>query len=328
MLIAHALRLLFPFRLYRRLLADMPGTPADLDMHGAPGYTGPDEVRKLTTPMTDAATPAIADLQALGFSQYEAKAYLALLRGGRQKGYEVAKESGVPRSMVYQALDRLVARGAAYRTEDKEGVFYGAVPPEELLSRFERDLARKIARARESLSRIGPERPAEAIWRVRGPERTVAEAQTLVEQADRALTLSLWQEQLDILQDALLEVRRRGVRIRLVLFGNRADPELGKIYYHHFVDPRVVEGRLRARLFVVVRDHEEVVVGNLVGEGESWAVRTRDPALVLVAEEYVRHDVVLAEMTLAYGVDKLTALWTGREDLRQMVTGEEVHGAP
>lgn len=278
--------------------------------------------------MTDLVTTVLEDLQALGFTQYEAKAYLALLRGGRQKGYEVAKESGVPRSMVYQALERLVARGAAYRTEDKEGVFYGAVPPEELLARLERDLTQKVARARESLSRVGPERPAEAIWRVRGLSRTLAEAQTLVEQARRALTLSLWQEQLDVLQDSLLEARGRGVRIRLVLFGHQADPELGKVYYHHFVDPTVVEGRLRARLFVVVRDHEEVVVGNLVQEGESWAVRTRDPALVLVAEEYVRHDVVLAEMTLAYGVDKLTALWTSREDLRRMVTGEEVHGAP
>jgi hypothetical protein len=97
------------------------------------------------------------------------------------------------------------------------------------------------------------------------------------------------------------------VDLRLVLFGERADPALGRVYYHHFVDPKVVEGRLRARLFVVVRDHEEVMVGNLT-ESEAWAVRTRDPALVLVAEEYVRHDVVLAEMTLAYGVEKLTAL--------------------
>lgn len=276
----------------------------------------------------DPAAIALRDLQALGFSQYEARAYLALLRGGRQKGYEVAKASGVPRSMVYQALERLVTRGAAYRIEDKEGVFYGAVPPEELLSRLQRDVMGKLSRAKESLSRLTPERPAEAIWRVRGPDRTLTEALSLVEQAQGALTLSLWQEQLDALHDALLNARERGVRIRLVLFGDRADPRLGKVYYHHFVDPKVVEGRLRARLFVVVRDHQEVVVGNLSSQGDSWAVRTRDPALVLVAEEYVRHDVVLAEMTLAYGVDKLTALWTGREDLRQMVTGEEVHGAP
>ena len=275
--------------------------------------------------MVDRREAALRDLQALGFSSYEARVYLALLHGGRLKGYEAAKRSGVPRSMVYQVLGRLVDRGAAYRVEEGEGTFYGAVSQEELLARLEAEARERFARARESLIQIAPERPAEAIWRVKGAARTLAEARALVEAAGRALTLSLWQNQLDALQEALKAARARGVDLRLVLFGERADPALGRVYYHHFVDPKVVEGRLRTRLFVVVRDHEEVMVGNLT-ESEAWAVRTRDPALVLVAEEYVRHDVVLAEMTLAYGVEKLTALWTAREDLRQMVTGEEVHG--
>ena len=275
--------------------------------------------------MVDRREAALRDLQALGFSSYEARVYLALLHGGRLKGYEAAKRSGVPRSMVCQVLGRLVDRGAAYRVEEGEGTFYGAVSQEELLARLEAEARERFAQARESLIQIAPERPAEAIWRVKGAARTLAEPRALVEGAGRALTLSLWQNQLDALQEALKAARARGVDLRLVLFGERADPALGRVYYHHFVDPKVVEGRLRARLFVVVRDHEEVMVGNLT-ESEAWAVRTRDPALVLVAEEYVRHDVVLAEMTLAYGVEKLTALWTAREDLRQMVTGEEVHG--
>jgi len=275
--------------------------------------------------MADRLEVALRDLQALGFSPYEARVYLALLHGGRLKGYEAAKRSGVPRSMVYQALERLVDRGAAYKVNEGEGTFYGAVPQEELLARLEAETQERFSRARESLARLTPERPPEAIWRVKGAARTLAEARALVEGARKALTLSLWQNQLDTLLEALKAARARGVALRLVLFGNRADPSLGRVYYHHFVDPRVVEERLRAKLFVVVRDHEEVVVGNLT-EAEAWAVRTRDPALVLVAEEYVRHDVVLAEMTLAYGVDKLTDLWTAREDLRRMVTGEEVHG--
>jgi sugar-specific transcriptional regulator TrmB len=274
----------------------------------------------------DPLSAAVGDLEALGFSPYEARVYLALLEGGRLTGYEAAKRSRVPRSMVYQVLERLVARGAAYRMEEGTGVYYGAVAPEELLNRWEAEVRAKLSQARSSLARLSSRRLPEAIWRVQGHARALAETRALVENARRALTLSLWQNQLEALLDPLKEARGRGVELRLVLFGEGADPALGRVYYHHFVDPRVVEGRLRARLFVVVRDHEEVVVGHLTEEGEGWAVRTRDPALVLVAEEYVRHDVILAEMTLAYGVDKLTALWTAREDLRRMVTGEEVWG--
>lgn len=35
----------------------------------------------------------------IGFTEYEAKAYIALLRLGPATGYQIAKESGVPRSM-------------------------------------------------------------------------------------------------------------------------------------------------------------------------------------------------------------------------------------
>ncbi|GLV48995.1 transcriptional regulator [Thermus sp. LT1-2-5] len=278
--------------------------------------------------MPEVAVSALSDLQDLGFSPYEARVYLALLQEGRLNGYEAAKLSGVPRSMVYQALERLVARGAAYRVEEDRGVFYGAVPHEELLARLEAESQRRLDRARESLARLTPKRPLGAIWRVEGASRTLEEARALVVGARRALTLSLWQNQLEALEDELLKAQDKGVALRLVLFGDRVNPGLRQVYFHHFVDPNVVEGRLRARLFVVAKDHEEVVVGNLTEQGEAWAVRTRDPALVLVAEEYVRHDVILAEMTLAYGVEKLSALWTAREDLRRMVTGEEVYGSP
>jgi sugar-specific transcriptional regulator TrmB len=101
--------------------------------------------------MVDRREAALRDLQALGFSSYEARVYLALLHGGRLKGYEAAKRSGVPRSMVYQVLGRLVDRGAAYRVEEGEGTFYGAVSQEELLARLEAEARERFARARESL---------------------------------------------------------------------------------------------------------------------------------------------------------------------------------
>lgn len=48
----------------------------------------------------------------LGFSPYEADIYLALVQQGPANGSQLARRSGVPRSMAYQALDRLVDKGA------------------------------------------------------------------------------------------------------------------------------------------------------------------------------------------------------------------------
>ena len=46
-------------------------------------------------------------LQQLGFSQYEAQCYLGLLRQHPLNGSQLSTVCGVPRSMVYQALNRL-----------------------------------------------------------------------------------------------------------------------------------------------------------------------------------------------------------------------------
>ena len=50
------------------------------------------------------------ELAAIGFTEYEAKVYLALLEENPSTGYQLSKLSGVPRSMVYDALRRLHAR--------------------------------------------------------------------------------------------------------------------------------------------------------------------------------------------------------------------------
>lgn len=50
----------------------------------------------------------IKELQKLGFSQYECKAYIGLLKHSPVTGYEVSKQTGVPRSMIYEVLGKLM----------------------------------------------------------------------------------------------------------------------------------------------------------------------------------------------------------------------------
>ena len=70
----------------------------------------------------------------IGFTEYEAKVYLALLRKHPATGYQLSKESGVPRSMVYEALKRLHARGAALETAEERATLYRPLPPQLLLT--------------------------------------------------------------------------------------------------------------------------------------------------------------------------------------------------
>ncbi len=86
----------------------------------------------------------IEELQHLGMSGYEAKAYVALVAAGTPlNGYEVAKHSGVPRSTVYETLGKLVGRGAVAQED--------AVP--------QRRVGQDVAPALEQIARPEARRP-------------------------------------------------------------------------------------------------------------------------------------------------------------------------
>ena len=50
-------------------------------------------------------------LDRIGLSQYENKAYLTLIRIGKTKSMQIAKESGVSYGRIYEILDKLEGRG-------------------------------------------------------------------------------------------------------------------------------------------------------------------------------------------------------------------------
>ena len=72
----------------------------------------------------------LSNLVAAGFSEYEAKVYLALLSEHPATGYQISKSSGVPRSMVYEALGRLHNRGAVLKSEENRATLYRPLPPD------------------------------------------------------------------------------------------------------------------------------------------------------------------------------------------------------
>src|SRR3546814_15562141 len=54
----------------------------------------------------------LQDLKRLGFTEYEARVYVQLLRQSPATAYEIAKAASVPRPNTYHALEALAKRGA------------------------------------------------------------------------------------------------------------------------------------------------------------------------------------------------------------------------
>lgn len=260
------------------------------------------------------------ELQKLGFSQYECKAYIGLLKHYPATGYEISKQTGVPRSMIYEVLGKLMDKGAVHLVPS-EPVKYVPVSATELMDRMREDFEKSFDFLDQKLNSLEQERQVDVISHIRTDERIIKEIRNMIERAEEELWISVWEQQVTELESLIQRKEQEGVHIFSILFG-APDTKIGTTFHHNYMTPDVVKERMGGYLTVIARDGKEVLIANFSDHGTSWAVTTYDPALVLVATEYVRHDIMVEEITKEFGPDKLDKLWRGNIDLVHVVTGK------
>ena len=100
----------------------------------------------------------VSMLQELGFTEYEAKVYCALVRFPGSTGYETGGHSKVPRARVYEVLESLQEKGMVYsQTVDGRQLYYPQ-PHGTMLSQLTERLA-GIADTAFRLDRIASDNP-------------------------------------------------------------------------------------------------------------------------------------------------------------------------
>lgn len=261
---------------------------------------------------------AVELLKSAGMSGYEAKAYVALLSaGGPLNGYEVAKQSTVPRSTVYETLGKLVSRGAAFEVQGPSGgAEYVALPAEAFVARLRRELSGTVDGLAEALPALGGPREAYLVQHVHGADRVADRAVDVIEGARGNIFASLWPADAERLRPALASAVDRGVDVSMIVFGELDEP-VGRVYEHRFSSPDVVLSRLGRRIFTVVADHDAVLIGGH-DRSDVWGMWSDDPAVAMVAAEYVRHDIALQLIAGKLGDAGLDEYWLTDPELERL----------
>ncbi len=261
---------------------------------------------------------ALELLRTAGMTSYEAKVYLALLAAGEPlNGYEVAKASGVPRSTVYETLAKVVGRGAAFEVADRSsGTSYMALPAETLIGRLRRELSGTIEGLAEALPQIGTEPEAFVGQHLHGRDEVMQRAEDIIDGSKSELFLSLWPDEVETLRCALLAAEARGIDISLVCFGELTE-SIGHSYTHRFSDPDVVLESVGCKIFTVVADRGVALTGGISGE-DVWAMWSNDPAVALLAAEYVRHDIAIQVIGARLDAAGLADTWAAEPELERL----------
>jgi sugar-specific transcriptional regulator TrmB len=260
-------------------------------------------------------------LRILGMSLYESKIYIGLLRHGPQNGNEVSKSAGIPSSKVYSTLERLASKGIVHSVRTGSGTQYVCISPEELVRRFRDEFEEPMDYLEGTLPALAAFEPASEVLTVRGLDAIRENIHYIVGDAAKEIYVSIWSEDLEHLAETLVAAHEREVRIFGMLYGVDDPPPVGSWLVHSYQE--IVTDRIGGRMLTVVADREEALIAHIPGRGQASAVRTRNPVLALIAQEYLHHDIVLQRAQLAIGFDEWDRWWQADPDLRTIILASQ-----
>lgn len=224
----------------------------------------------------------LGHLNAIGFTEYEAKVYIALLADHPATGYQLSKQAGIPRSMVYEALGRLDARGAVLKTEDAKAMLYRPVPPDALLNRLSEEYEDRISVLRGELQAIYTARDEGQMWTITGQGPVLSYAEDMIARAAREAMLVLTDENLEALAEAIGDANQRGIELGTLLTGS-ATLDVGQVAYH---PPQESEIHKLADSLIVVVDEQEVLIASTQGLTYTATITT-NTNMVQIGRQFV-----------------------------------------
>ncbi|WP_141434424.1 TrmB family transcriptional regulator [Bacillus sp. 03113] len=258
----------------------------------------------------------IFKLTELGFSSYEAKAYYALLQKQPAIGYEVSKIAKVPTSKIYETLTNLINKGAVI-SSTSEPVYYSAIDPETILKTIKKEFVTKIEDLEVELKQVQPIPDIDITWNLTGFKIVMEKMIHVINNASNLLLLSLWPEDAAKLKEHIILAESRGVKIIIGIFGEFDVGCTGIINLESC--GYTSKNRLGKRLNVVISDSKEVVLGEMGEKEDSVGIWATTPSIVLLAKEYIKHDIWGKYLVDIVGEEKFNQMCDSNEILSFLI---------
>lgn len=229
-------------------------------------------------------------MKRLGFSEYEVKAYMALLETYPVNGYGLSKSSGIPRSRIYEVLGNLEDKGVVFKQSEEDATVYFPLEPKLLIEKLKKELT-EIIQSVESYTHdiYDASKEDRRMINIKGYDEIISFLALILGQAEKRIALSIWEEESNLLKDVLVAAQRKGVVIRGIYFGENAPVE--GLVYHRRINRYLVEKQ--ERHINITIDGEQVVFGVISRGRDSSVSWIKDPGFVEMSEDYISHDVMI-----------------------------------
>jgi sugar-specific transcriptional regulator TrmB len=231
-------------------------------------------------------------LKDLGLTQYEIKAYVALLATGPIHANIISKEAEVPYSKIYEVLGNLEKKGWIETDHDRPARYFPKSPSmalDTVKTKVESEIRRnenQVISELQPLFEDKESREKPSIWIVHGDFNILTRIRQTLLNCEKELLLvipNILGEVVDLLTPSLSTLKNRSVKLTILTIHALDTKVLNRLAY-------LSELRVRDQMFGggVISDAREVIL--LLGDDEksssSIAICSEHPGLAKLAKSY------------------------------------------
>lgn len=227
-----------------------------------------------------------------GFSENETKIYQTLLGNDFLTGYEAAKQSGVPRSKVYNVLANLIHKGLVMTNHTSNSTLYKAVSFEKVTALIKEEVLQDVEVLNREFQEDTKSFDNELIWNIEERELLQFKIKELIQKAKDNIFIQIWSSELSVELEQLIQSREKeGIHIAVVLYDERGNYQssIKNIFAHGFEQDKLKE--LHDRWISISVDEREILYASIKNDKHISGVYTKNESMVFFLTEYILHDI-------------------------------------
>lgn len=256
----------------------------------------------------------------IGFSEYEAKAYTALVSENPATAYEIARSSGIPTSKIYEVISRLLEKGVVIIADENKTKRYIPIDPAEFIESRKNRLETTLDELKQDLTDIQSHTDISYIWNVRDYESLMEKAKRMVDSSGKNLLISGWNEELSFLEDSLKNQEKNYIQIAIVHFGGTCI-RAGQMFRHPIED--TLYNEKGGRGFVIIADSKEALMATVFDENRVEGAWSVNKGYVTLAEDYVKHDIYIMKIVQRFDQQLIDRFGERYHKLRDIYTNDD-----
>lgn len=250
--------------------------------------------KKLSIDSSKELDHIVNDLRSLGFSDYEARAYIGLLKCGPATAYEVAKVSGLPRANVYNVLKTLTEKGASQPVNEKP-VRYMPVSPDEVFKSIAENTSQLCTDLRDRLSSMVNEEGLEYVWIIKGESDFLRKSSEMIQTAQKHVWLKGTDTYVSLLLPEIRKACKRGISVAIIVFAESTEPfqcDPNCQVFLHEGNGVILGGA--ANFLTITVDSDKSLIAKVTGDLE--AAYSENYSFVYMVDLLIKHEIYVAEI--------------------------------